>query len=155
MKIMNWFYRTNKHVEKFNKSFSEEILLVEPTKVLTSKDFHENPQTMNWFLSNRTVTILTDKSIFFNKKKIDLTSLKNTKLFLYKTFLGFISYQVFCFQYDNQFYYLGMNSANKWQDIVSEVYPVKKTNYTSTILILLVVAVLLYFLGMQIYLRLR
>lgn len=151
---MNLIYRTDKCVKKFNKDFSEEIVLVEPTKVLTSLDFNKNPKKLNWLLSNRTVTILTDKSIFFNKKKMDITQLKNTKLFLYKTFMGFVSYQVFCFNYKNKFYYLGMNSNNKWLNLTGEIYHVKKRNNASTILVLLVVVVLLFCLGKQIILRL-
>jgi hypothetical protein len=144
---MNLIYRTNKVAKNFNKNFPEEILLVEPTKVLTTSYFKNKPQKLNWLSSNRTVTVLTEKSIFFNNKKIDITKIKDTKLFLYKTFLGLISYQVFCFLYEDKFYYLGMNSHTEWLDLSTEVYPAKKINYISTVLMFLVVAVLLFYLS--------
>jgi hypothetical protein len=96
MKLMHLIYRTKTVANKFKKDFDENnIVLIEPTKLLITKNFTNEPQKLNWILSTRTVTILTDRSIFFNKKKLDINEIKEVKIFLYKTFLGLVSYQVF------------------------------------------------------------
>jgi len=81
MWLMNILYGTKRVCDKFYKENpNQRIIVAEPSKVIISKNNNNNLLKMNWLISKRTNTILTDDLICIGKNKIDKNTIKNVKI---------------------------------------------------------------------------
>jgi len=146
MKLMNILYRTKSVCKKFhNQNPDQRIIVAEPSKVIASTKHYSNLLKMNWFVSKRTNSILTDSFIYIGKNKIDKNSVKNLKITYFKSFFNLLSYQVVCFDYNNLHYYIGMRFSPIWEDSLS-VNSIEKINKKITFSHLLFIGLMIYLL---------
>jgi len=143
---MSILYRTKSVSKKFqNQNPDQVIIVVEPSKVIVSTKYYSNLLKMNWFVSRRTNSILTDSLICIGKDKIDKNSVKNLKITYFKSFFNLLSYQVVCFDYNNLHYYIGMTFSPMWEDSFS-VNSTEKINRKITFLHIFFIVSMIYFL---------
>jgi len=146
MRLMNILYGTRRICKKFEKrNPNGQIIVAEPSKVVISKNRNNDLLKMNWLISKRTNTILTDNLICFGKNKIDKNTIKNVKITYFKSFFNLLSYQVVCFDYNNLHYYIGMGFSPKWEGSLF-VNSTEKINRKITFSHILFIGAIVYFL---------
>jgi len=158
MQLMNILYGTKRVCKKFDKrNPNERIIVAGPSKVIVSKNRNNNPLELNWLISKRTNTILTDNLISFGENKIDKNAIKNVKITYFESFFNLLSYQVIYFDYNNLHYYIGMGFSSKWENspIVNST---EKINRKITFLHIWLIRAVVYFLisvTKRVYLNLK
>jgi|GEM_PF-1208882 len=146
MQLINILYCTKRVCKKFDKrNPNERIIVAEPSKIVISKNRNNNPLELNWLLSKRTNTILTDNLISFGENKVDKNAIKNVKITYFKRFFNLLSYQVICFDYNNLHYYIGMGFSPKWKNSLL-VNSTEKINRKITFLHIWLIGSMVYFL---------
>src|SRR5690606_25655419 len=93
--------------------------------------------------SKRTNIILTENLIAYGNTIIEREYISKEEITKFKTFFGLIKYQAIRFNFQDSFYYIGMNWAPKWQQILPANRDIKESEKSQIWVLVLIISLLL------------
>lgn len=150
MKVMKLLYSTDRVMSRFKQNFpNEDVVSIEPSKIIMSKKKISGVDilNLNWLLSKRTNIILTENFIAFGNTIIEREYISEQEITKFKTFFGLIKYQTIRFNFQDSYYYAGMNWTPKWQQALSansDIKEVKKSQIWTIVLIISLLLLMFY-----------
>jgi len=148
LSILSFFYGFFDSKYKKNKKELNEIVLIEPTKLIISSELKiDNVLNLNWLFSKRLNLILTKNNLYLGENIIDKESASDAGITYFSSYFGLIKYQVLQFRYKNNLYLLGTSMKPNWMNFfnkVSEKKVDRKKNFYIAFTLIIAILSIIY-----------